>query len=88
MAITHTKLPSVAYAAGLAAIYLGERVVEPGRTGAACTLLGLGAIAVALVLALRQASPAAAPLVVSVDQEGGLVQRLRLGVDCALESGL
>ena len=54
MAITHTKLPSVAYAAGLAAIYLGERVVEPGRTGAACTLLGLGAIAVALVLALRQ----------------------------------
>ncbi len=54
MAITHTKLPSVAYAAGLAAIYLGERVVEPGRTGAAFTLLGLGAIAVALVLALRQ----------------------------------
>ena len=31
----------------------------------------------ALVLALRQAGPAAAPLVVSVDQEGGLVQRLR-----------
>ena len=31
----------------------------------------------ALVLALRQAGPAAAPLVISVDQEGGLVQRLR-----------
>ena len=31
----------------------------------------------ALVLALRKASPPAAPLVVSVDQEGGLVQRLR-----------
>jgi beta-N-acetylhexosaminidase len=31
----------------------------------------------ALVLALRQASPPSAPLVVSVDQEGGLVQRLR-----------
>jgi beta-N-acetylhexosaminidase len=31
----------------------------------------------ALVLTLRQASPAAAPLVVSIDQEGGLVQRLR-----------
>ena len=31
----------------------------------------------ALVLALRHASPPAAPLVVSVDQEGGLVQRLR-----------
>jgi beta-N-acetylhexosaminidase len=31
----------------------------------------------ALVAALRQAGPVAAPLVVSVDQEGGLVQRLR-----------
>jgi beta-N-acetylhexosaminidase len=31
----------------------------------------------ALVLALRHASPPTAPLVVSVDQEGGLVQRLR-----------
>ncbi len=30
-----------------------------------------------LVAALRQAGPPAAPLVVSVDQEGGLVQRLR-----------
>jgi beta-N-acetylhexosaminidase len=31
----------------------------------------------ALVAVLRQAGPSAAPLVVSVDQEGGLVQRLR-----------
>jgi beta-N-acetylhexosaminidase len=30
-----------------------------------------------LVAALRQAGPVAAPLVVSIDQEGGLVQRLR-----------
>lgn len=54
MALAHTKIPSVAYAAGLAALYLGERVAEPGRTATTFTLLGLGAIAVALVLALRQ----------------------------------
>jgi hypothetical protein len=54
MALAHTKIPSVAYAAGLAAIYLGERVAEPGRTATTFTLLGLGAITVALALALRQ----------------------------------
>ena len=32
MALAHSKIPSVAYATGLCAIYLGQRVVEPGRT--------------------------------------------------------
>jgi hypothetical protein len=54
MALAHTKLPSVGYAAGLVAIYLGERVLEPGRASSAATLLGLGLIAVTLGLALRQ----------------------------------
>ena len=54
MALTHTKLPSVGYAAGLAAVYLGERVAEPGRTATTFTLLGLLAIVVALGLAVRQ----------------------------------
>jgi hypothetical protein len=54
MALAHTKLPSVGYAAGLVAIYLGERVLEPGRASGAATLLGLGLIAVALGFALRQ----------------------------------
>ena len=54
MALTHTKVPSIAYAAGLCAVYLGERVVEPGRTATTFTLLGLGAIGAALVLAILQ----------------------------------
>jgi hypothetical protein len=49
-----TKLPSVCYAAGLVAIYLGERVLAPGRAATAATLLGLLAIVAALVLGIRQ----------------------------------
>ena len=54
MALAHTKLPSIAYAAGLGAVFLGERVLEPGRTGTTFTLLGLGAIVAALVVSLRR----------------------------------
>jgi hypothetical protein len=55
MALAHSKIPSVGYATGLCAIYLGQRVVEPGRTAATFTLLGLGAAVTALMLAIRQA---------------------------------
>ncbi|MBN2574172.1 MAG: Gldg family protein [Deltaproteobacteria bacterium] len=54
MALAHTKLPSIGYAAGLAAVYLGERVLEPGRASTTSTLLGLVIVAVALGLAIRQ----------------------------------
>jgi hypothetical protein len=54
MALAHTKIPSVCYAAGLAAIYLGERVVESGRSSTTLTLLGLGTIVAALLLGIRQ----------------------------------
>ena len=50
----HKKAPSVCYAAGLVAVYLGERVFEPGRNGTAATILGLAAVVLALVLGLRQ----------------------------------
>jgi hypothetical protein len=54
MALAHTKVPSIGYAGGLLAVYVGERLIEPGRTAVAVTLLGLGVIVAALVLALRQ----------------------------------
>ena len=52
MALAHTKVPSVLYAAGLAAIYLGERVVESGRASTAMTLVGLAAIIAAIIAAI------------------------------------
>jgi hypothetical protein len=54
MALAHKKTASIVYAAGLLAVYLGERVLGPGRASTITTLLGLAAIVVAMVLGLRQ----------------------------------
>jgi len=54
MALTHTKVPSVCYAAGLAMVYVGERLVESGRASSTLTILGLAAVVGALVLAILQ----------------------------------
>ncbi|HEY5282979.1 MAG TPA: DUF4350 domain-containing protein [Polyangia bacterium] len=54
MALAHRLTPSMSYAAGLVAVYLGERVFEPGRTGTAATVVGIAAIALALGLGIRQ----------------------------------
>jgi len=54
MALAHTKTASIVYAAGLVAVYLGERVLGPGRASTTATLLGLGAVVAALILGLRQ----------------------------------
>jgi ABC-type uncharacterized transport system len=54
MALAHKKTTSMVYAAGLVAVYLGERVMGPGRASTTATLLGLAAIIVALILGLRQ----------------------------------
>jgi len=54
MALTHRKTASVVYAAGLLAVYLGERVLGPGRASTATTLAGLAGIVAALVLGRRQ----------------------------------
>lgn len=53
MALNHRKLPSVVYAIGMVVIYLGERVLEPGRTAVTATVLGLVAGLAALLLGLR-----------------------------------
>ena len=54
MALAHKKTASVVYAIGLLAVYLGERVLGPGRASTATTLLGLAAIVAALLFSLRQ----------------------------------
>lgn len=54
MALAHDKTPSIAFAAGLVAVYVGEHVLVPGHAATAATLVGLGAMVVALGLALRQ----------------------------------
>ncbi|HEX7501002.1 MAG TPA: Gldg family protein, partial [Polyangia bacterium] len=54
MALAHKKTASVVYAAGLASVYLGERVLGPGRTSAVAMLLGLAAVVTAMILGLRR----------------------------------
>ncbi len=54
MALAHKKAPSIVYAAGLCAVYLGQRVLGPGRASASATLLGLLLVIAALILAFRQ----------------------------------
>jgi hypothetical protein len=60
----HRALPSVVYAAGLLAVYLGERVLEVGKPSAVMTVLGLllvvGAFGWRLYLA-RSARPHGRP---------------------------
>jgi hypothetical protein len=53
MALNHRKLPSVLYAVGLGVVYLGERVLEPGRAALTFSGLGLLAVLAALLLGLR-----------------------------------
>jgi hypothetical protein len=54
MALAHRKTASIVYVAGLAAVYLGERVLGPGRASTVATLAGLAAVVAALLLGLRQ----------------------------------
>jgi len=60
MALTHKKTPSLCFGAGLVLVYLGERVLEPGRPGTIALVLGLAALVVAFVLAVRQGKGRAA----------------------------
>jgi hypothetical protein len=52
MALAHKKTPSVVYGIGLVLVYLGERIVEPGRSAGAITILGLLALGTAFALAI------------------------------------
>jgi hypothetical protein len=54
MALAHKKTASIVYAAGLAGVYFGERVLGPGRASSMATLIGLAAVVVAIILGLRQ----------------------------------
>lgn len=63
MALAHRKTASVGFAAGLLAMYLGERVLGSGHVGLAATLLGLLATLAALALALRSGK----------GQDGGMI---------------
>jgi hypothetical protein len=54
MALAHKKTASIVYAAGLAGVYFGERVLGPGRASSMATLIGLAAVATAVILGLRQ----------------------------------
>ncbi len=48
MNLKHRVWPSLVYGAGLLAVYVGERILEPGSTSTAVTLAGVGAVASAL----------------------------------------
>jgi hypothetical protein len=54
MALAHKKTASVVYAVGLASVYLGERVLGPGRPSTVAMLLGLAAVVTAMILGLRR----------------------------------
>jgi len=54
MALAHTKTASAIYAAGLAAVYFGERVLGPGRTSTTATILGLAGVIAAVILGASQ----------------------------------
>jgi len=54
MALAHKKTASVVYAVGLVAVYVGERVLGPGRASTTATLMGLVGVVAALLLSLRQ----------------------------------
>jgi hypothetical protein len=60
MELNHKKTPSLCFGAGLVLVYLGERVLEPGRTATTALFLGLGATLLALVLGIRQGKGRAA----------------------------
>jgi len=49
MAVRHRPWPSLAYAAGLLLVYVGERVIQAGRAGTVVTVVGLGAVLGALL---------------------------------------
>jgi hypothetical protein len=54
MALNHKKTASVIFGIGLLVVYLGQRIVEPGRPAGAITVIGLLALVTGFVLALLQ----------------------------------
>lgn len=73
MALAHKKTASVVYAAGLVAVYVGERVLGPGRASTTATLVGLAGVVAALVLGLRQGQGRPAGRVLPALYVAGLV---------------
>ena len=52
MELAHKKTVSIVYAAGLFAVYIGQRVLGPGAASTTATALGLVAILAAIVVGL------------------------------------
>jgi len=50
MELAHTKTVSIMYAAGLSAVYVGQRVLGPGAASTTATTLGLVAILAAIIV--------------------------------------